>query len=97
MTRLEGCKTATVRSSGNDSSRWRYRIGAKSLASIAAESLGARELGRFGGSVGKWVRGPQAVSEAASAITNPNVPCVCDVLSRNGCVQPCGKGHSIVS
>ena len=97
MTRRVGCKTATVRSSGNDSSRWRYKIGAKSLARVAAESLGARESGRASGSGGKWVRGPQAATKADRQTAAPNAPHACSVLVRSGRVRPCGRAHSIVS
>jgi len=97
MTRREGWRTATVRSSGNDSSLWRYRIGAKSLASVASESFCARESGSAGGSSGKWVRGPQAVSRTLMPITSSNTPHEYGVLSRSDRVRPCGRGHSIVS
>jgi hypothetical protein len=96
MTRLVGCKTATVRSSGNDSSRCRYRIGAKSLASMAAESVCARESGRAGGSAGKCVRGPQAAMRLRN-VRSANTPRPCSVLARTGRLRLYGRGHSIVS
>ena len=52
--------TATTRTSGNVSSRCRYKTGARRCASTAKVSVLARAPGRFAGRSGMCARGPQA-------------------------------------
>lgn len=60
MMRRVGWRTATARSRGNHSSRWRYRRGASVRASIAPLSDGASADGTATGRGGRCACGPQA-------------------------------------
>lgn len=65
MIRRAGWRTATARDSGNVSSLWRYKTGARRRARTAPLSVGLRAPGRFAGRRGMCACGPHAVSKVS--------------------------------
>jgi hypothetical protein len=60
MMRLAGWRTATMRSKGNHSSRWRYNNGASARANTAPLSVASTAEGTTTGTGGMCACGPHA-------------------------------------
>ena len=81
MIRFVGCKTAATRDSGNLSSRWRYKTGARLRASMAPLSEAGRPPCTTTGRRGMWARGPHPL-DTATISSMPEVRCASLVRTR---------------
>src|SRR5688572_6387827 len=68
MSRRLGWTTATIRSSRNVSSGWRYKVGAFALASAESPASAATDGSGVGGRIGMAARGPQPARAQAARV-----------------------------